>query len=85
MPSNALSRLVLPQQAEEIEFVPPTGAKRWRGMVDVSQEVSGVLSIVPRAKFFLGQARMGFPNGVWWPTGKIRDGGLVMTPEIEGK
>jgi|ERR1043166_1454191 hypothetical protein len=71
-----------PYQTDFIEFVPPAGATRWRGSLSVGQERKGIASVPSRVKWFWGQARMGFRNGVRWPTGKITGGGVLVTEEI---
>jgi hypothetical protein len=82
--SNGTDRILPPHQTDLIEFAPPAGAERWRGWLNVGQEKQGIASVPSRVAWFWGQARMGFRNGVQWPTtGKIFDGDVLITQEIE--
>jgi hypothetical protein len=82
--SNGQSRIGLPaHQTDVLEFRLPAYAKRWRGWVNVGEEKKGLASIVPRVKWFWGQMRIRFRNGVHLPTGRIDDGPVIKTQEIE--
>ena len=82
--SNGSLRMGLPTHHTDIlEFRVPAEAKRWRGWVSVGHERKGMLSIPARVKWFWGQMRTGFRNGVHWPTGKISDGPIMITEEVE--
>jgi hypothetical protein len=80
--SDGTDTILPPHQTDIVEFVPPSGAKRWRGWLNVGQEKKGVASLPSRVEWFWGQARTGFRNGVRWPTGEIVAGGVVITEEI---
>ena len=81
--SPGSSKELQPQQTGTLGFTLPAEAKRWRGWVDVTQEKKGIASVPARVKWFWGQMRMGFRNGVHLPTGKIYDGPLIITEEIK--
>ena len=81
--SPVFSKGLQPHHTDTLEFTLPAGAKRWRGWVNVAQEKTGIASVPARVKWFWGQMRMGFRNGVHLPTGKIYDGPLMITEEIE--
>ena len=72
-----------PHHVETLEFALPAGARRWHGLVSVSQDNKGFASLPARVKWFVRQMRFGFRNGVRFPTGKILDGGFVATAEVE--
>ena len=82
--SNGQSKEGLqPHNTDILEFRLPAEARRWRGWVSVGCERKGMFGIVARTKWFWGQMRTGFRNGVHWPTGKISDGPIMTTGEID--
>jgi hypothetical protein len=72
-----------PHHTDTLEFTLPAEAKRWRGRVNVMQEKKGIASVPARVRWFLGQMRMGFRNGVHLPIGRIHDGLSMLTEEID--
>src|ERR1043166_598475 len=50
--SNGTHTILPPHQTDIIEFVPPAGAKRWRGWLNVGQERKGIASVPGRVKWF---------------------------------
>ena len=73
-----------PHHVETFELAFPAGVRRWHGLVNVGQEQKGLASLPLRIKWTVRYGfSYAFTNGILSPTGKIHDGRLVATPEVE--
>jgi hypothetical protein len=73
-----------PHRVESFQFALPAGVTRWHGLVNVGQEKKGFASLPLRMKWTAHYGfRYALANGILSPKGKIHDGGLVATPEVE--
>jgi hypothetical protein len=73
-----------PRHVETFQLAIPPGVRRWHGLANVGQEMRGLASLPLRIRWTV---HYGFSyartNGILSPTGKIHDGRLMATPEVE--
>jgi hypothetical protein len=73
-----------PRHAETFRLTLPAGVRRWHGLVNVGQEKKGLASLPLRIQWTVHYGfSYAFRNGLLSPTGKVHDGRLVATPEVE--
>ena len=71
-----------PQSTNTFSVHAPKAVGEWRVRFGTAGEKKGADSILPRIKWFIGQAMQGFPNGFRLPMGKILDGEDFVTPGL---